>query len=183
MIPIDSYAEFEQLAGGLASLATLIAIVATGAWAYLRFVRQQEHYSHIVFTADINFICKQGGYWIVELISDIENVGKVPHKFKEFEFDLCALLPDDEVKLNDEFGGQAWFPHQLARGSWRNPKYGYFFIAPGTKAKYSYVTRVRDDATAIMLHSWFRYEDRKKAGHAAERTKKLPVSTAGATDG
>lgn len=175
-LSINSYEEFEQFAGGMASIATALAVFVGAIWAYLRFVRQEEKHPYINFTADINFICRQQGFWIVELISVIENKGKVPHKFKVFEFDLNALFPGDQIELNEQFGGQAFFPHEITKGSWKPEKFKYFFISPGTTSKYSFVTRVPDKATAIMLHSWFEYEDRKKAGHTAERTVRLPSS-------
>lgn len=173
-VPIDSYEKFEQFAGGIESIVTVLAVLFGAIWAYRRFVLQEERHPYITFSADINFICRQGKYWIVELISIIENKGKVPHRFKVFDFDLYALLPEDEVEVSEKYGGQAYFPHEIAKGSWKPERFAYFFIAPGAMSKYSFITRVPEKATAIMLHSWFEYQDGRKAGHTAEKTVCLP---------
>ena len=173
--PIDTYEKFGQLAGGIESIITGLGIIFGALWAYRRFIAQEERYPYINFSADINFICRQRGYWIVELISIIENKGKVPHRFRLFDFDLFALFPEDDVKASDDFGGQAYFPHEIVKGSWKPKRFSYFFIAPGATSKYSFVARVPEKASAIMLHSWFEYEDRRKAGHTAEKTVALPA--------
>lgn len=176
-ISIDSYEKFGQLTGGLASIASFLAVVIGAVWAYRRFIRQEENFPYINFTADINFICKQGGYWVVELISTIENKGKVPHRFSEAAFDLNALLPNDAIELNKEFGNQVFFPHEIAKGSWIPTHTAYFFIAPGATSKYSYIASVPEEATAIMFHSWFKYDDRRDVAHAAERTVRVPSTS------
>ena len=173
-VPLDTYEKFGHLASAIQSIFTVLAVVLGAAWAYWRFVRQAERYPYITFSADINFVCRQGGYWIVELISVIENKGKVPHRFSVFDFDLYAIFPDDAVAVNQEFGGQVHFPHEIVKGSWKPERTSNFFIAPGATSKYSFVARVPEAATAIMLHSWFEYDDRRKHGHTAERTVRLP---------
>ena len=45
---------------------------------------------------------------------------------------------------------------------------------PGATSKYSYIARVPDNITAIILHSWFKYEDDRKADHTAEKTARVP---------
>jgi hypothetical protein len=172
--PIDTYEKFAQLAGGIGSIITALAVLAGAIWAYRRFIAQEERYPAITFSADINFVCRQRGYWIIELISIIENKGKVPHKFQRADFDLFALYPADEVDVNDEFGGQAFFPHEILKGTWLPKRFSAFFIAPGASLKYTFVARVPETATAIMLHSWFDYDDRRGVGHAAEKTVALP---------
>lgn len=169
---------FEHAANGISAIVTAVALLVGAVWTYKRFVREEQNHAHISFTADINFICKQRGYWVVELISIVENCGKVTHQFRDFRFDLFALMPEDKVELSSRHGDQAWFRHEVAKGSWRNEKYGSFFIAPGVAAKYSFVTRVPEAASAVMLHSWFKYLDRQDSSHAAERTVRLPEQPA-----
>src|SRR6266404_3639694 len=175
--PIDTYDKFAHLAGGIASVITVLVAIIGAIWAYRRFIAQEERYPAITFSADINFVCRQRGYWIVELISIIENHGKVPHRFQRCNFDLNVLFPEDEVDVKDEFGGQAFFPQEIMKGSWLPKRFEYFFIAPGATSKYTYVARVPDTASAIMLHSWFEYDDRRNAGHSAEKTVALPNNT------
>jgi hypothetical protein len=162
---------FNHLAGGIASLATIVALAVGGYWTYTRFIKQRENYAFIEFTVDINFVGKQGPWWIVELIANLENKGKVQHQFEDLSFDLEALLTTDAVSSSEKFGGQAFFPHVLARGPW--VREGAYFIEPGIRAKYSYVARVPQNASFVMLHGKFTYLN-QGANHSAERTVPVP---------
>jgi len=167
-------ADFNSLAGGFESIATISALLVGAYWTYTRFVRQREDHALVDFTADIEFIGKHDNWWIVELTSNIENKGKVQHRISEFAFDLYAINCSDPIELNEEFGGQVHFPHLVTKGSWMPKKYNSFFIDPGTKAKYSFITRIPTAAQFVIIHSWFSYNERG-ASHAAERTVQVPV--------
>ena len=99
----------------LQSIATVISFIIGGIWVYMKYIRQQEKYPHIEFFADINFVGKQQGFWIVELIASIENKGKVEHKINEFGFDLNALYCEDKIDVSQEWGGQGNFPHLVTK--------------------------------------------------------------------
>ncbi len=165
--------EIEIIFNIATSTATALAVIVGGAWAYFRFRRQRENFPFIDFTADIKFHKKLGAWWIVELITHIENKGKVQHKLDYFMFDLYALNASDEIETNDEIGGQVFFPNKLVESSFLPKKNKYFFIEPGSKNKYSYITRVPIEAEVIILHSWFNYLDGKHS-HTAEVTSKVP---------
>lgn len=57
-----SYAEFDNFAGALSSLATIVALVVGGWWAYGRFVRTRDAWPKLKFSVDIEFVCKQDGF-------------------------------------------------------------------------------------------------------------------------
>jgi hypothetical protein len=166
--------EFNNLAGGVESFATLVALCVGGYWAYTRFIRQRESYAFIEFTVDINFVGRQSGFWIVELIAHLENKGKVQHRFSDLTFHLEALFTSDPVCQNAQFGGQTYFPHEIEKRSWLPS--GSYFIEPGLKAKYSYIAQIPEDASFVMLHGRFTYEN-QPAWHAAERTLSVPRRT------
>jgi hypothetical protein len=69
--------------------------------------------------------------------SVVRTNGKVPHKFNRFNFNLFALFATDDVNISDEFGGQAVFPHEIAKGSWVPKRFSHFFIAPALFATFS----------------------------------------------
>ena len=135
--------DFGHAASGVSAIVTAVALLVGAVWAYMRFVREEQNHSHIAFTADINFICKQQGYWVVELSRLSRTEARLPIDFADFDFDLFALMHEDDVELSAAHGNQAWFRHEVAKGEWRNEKYGHFFIAPGIAAKYSFVTHVQ----------------------------------------
>jgi hypothetical protein len=167
----------EQWASTFESVVTASSFIVGGIWVYMKFIRQQEDYSNIEFSADMNFIGKQADYWIVELIALVENKGKVQHKMEEFNFDLNALLSTDNVEVSNDWGGQVNFPQELAKGSFLPKHSKSFFIGPGVKAKYSYVARIPQDATFLIFHCWFKYIDRKESGHTAEKSVRVPNAT------
>jgi hypothetical protein len=167
-----------HVAGALESLATIAALAIGGWWTYRRFVRQREDRPHVAFTVDAAFIAKQGGYWIVELISRLENKGKVRHQITNFTFDVYALFRNDDVIVSDQFGGQAYFPHLVVRGSWLPTSFGYTFIDPGLSTHYSFLARIPEETTMFVMHSRFDYEHDKEF-HVAEKTFAVPDTLSG----
>ena len=170
---------FKNYAVASQAIATVISFIIGAIWVYMKYIRQQEKYPHIGFTADINFVGKQQGFWIVELIAFIENKGKVQHKINDFAFDLNALYPEDNIDLSQEWGGQVNFPHLVTKGSFLPRRLSFFFIDPGVKAKYSYITRVPQKVSFLILHCWFQYADRRNYGHTAETSIAVPKKDAG----
>jgi len=171
-----TYEEFNHLAGGIESIATVLALAAAGYWAFRRFVKQREDFPYIEFIADIVPIGTQGDWRIVELISYIENKSKVQHRMGDFCFDLFALNAGDEVKISDDFGKQVHFPNKVVRGSWLPEGTDFFFVEPGVRAKYSFIPRVPGQATFVILYSRFNYPD-GETSHSAERTIQFPTQT------
>lgn len=165
-----SLTEFKDWTDILTSTLTSLSILIGGGWVFYRFILQQERYPNINFTTDINVIGKQENYWIIELIALIENKGKAQHKMKEFGFDLNALFTNDKIETNENWGNQVDFPHRLAFGSYLPKHHDFFFIDPGTTAKYSYITKVPEDTSFLILHSNFKYYRRSGYMHTAEKT-------------
>jgi hypothetical protein len=66
------------------------------------------------------------------------------------------------------------FPVTVAKGSFLPARFKFFFIAPGVKAKYSYVARIPAAARLAILHCWFAYEDGRSYSHTAEKTIAIP---------
>lgn len=177
---------------------TSIAIIFGGFWAYFRFIRQRENNALIDFSVDIVFHSFLDDYWLVEIVAFVENKGKVQHKIYKFDFKLEYLEKTDRVistSKEEEERGQVKFKI-LEEGSFMRrkrlkrksltifhnriftpcisiPKKRYFFIEPGLKNKYSYVTKVPSNTDILLLHSWFEYPN-SKHGHIAEVTKKVP---------
>jgi hypothetical protein len=167
--------DFKNVAAIAQSLATAISFAVGGVWIYQRYVRQQERYPHIESAADIVFVGEQSGFWVVELKGILENKGKVQHKISEFEFELSAIFSGDKVETSEVWRGQVDFARNLAKGSFLPPGF-IFFIGPGIKAVYSYITRVPSEATFLIFHCRFKYLDKRNASHTAERTISVPRS-------
>jgi hypothetical protein len=167
--------DWKNLASALQSFATIVSFIIGAIWVYLRFIRQQEKYPNIEFISDIEFIGTQDDWWLVEIIASIDNKGKAQHKMSDFRFDLNALYCDDQVDVSRKWGGQVDFPRLVAEGSFLPKRLDFFFVDPGTKAKYSYVARIPKLATFVILHCWFRYADEGNYRHIAEKTFAVPI--------
>lgn len=152
---------------------TICAIIVGGVWVLFLYKRQRENKPHIEFTTDVTFHKKIGAWWIVELIAYVENKGKVVHKFDNFIFELNSINSQDQIDISDTYGGQVFFPNLLAKGSFLPAHLSYFFIEPGVKGKYSYLTRVPDNAEIILFHAKFIYQNPQNS-HTAEKTLLVP---------
>lgn len=171
-----TFKEFSEFAGGIQSLASVIAIFIGGVWVYFKFIRQQENFSHVQSAAEIVPISKQGDSWIVELIAVLENKGKVTHQFEQFEFDLNGLSKEDAVRSAEQWGGQVDFCRNIAKGSFFPQRMQKFFIGPGVTARYSWIARVPVEMSVINLHCTFAYADRPSSRHTMEATVVLEQS-------
>lgn len=164
--------EAKNLIALIQALGTILLGAAAGLWTWWNFKIRQERYPHIETSADINFIGEHGDSYIVELIAYIENKGSVQHLMTELSFDLFGLKLDDPLTPAQEFGNQIRFPHKLADGAFLPRRSKEFFIDPGVKAKYSYVSKVPKDMAFVILHYWFPYGDERGYSHTAECTMK-----------
>ena len=165
---------WKNLASAVQSFTTALSLIVGGLWVLWSYVLRQERYPNVEFSAALNFVGSQGDWWIVEVIAVVDNKGKVQHRMSELKFDLNALNETDSVCTSEKWGNQVDFPRQIAAGSFLPSRYKFFFIDPGIKAKYSYITRVPKNAHFLLLHCWFKYSDRRKFGHTAEKTVMLP---------
>lgn len=152
------------------SILMSLSILIGGSWVVYRFVLQQERYPNINFTTDVNVIGIQDGHWIIELVAEVENRGKAQHRMKEFGFSLNVMYAHDKVERVEKWGGQVDFPTKYLWGSYLPKHLKFFFIDPGTSAKYSYVTAIPSNVTFALLHSNFIYDNRKGYMHTAEKT-------------
>ena len=167
--------DWEKIAliiNSLSSLATILALIIGGIWAYLRFVRQVEYFPHIEFGVDIQFVGLQNSEWLVELQALINNKGSVRHEIHDFQFDLRYLKKSDKLQDGDEkIGHQTFIPHLLKEESWVE----YItFVDPGNNGRYSYITTIPKDATFLLLHGRFRYKD-ENFFHTADKLIKVPT--------
>lgn len=166
---------FNNFASGLESLATIVSMIIAGFWIHRLYLSQTDNFAHVEAAADIKFIGEQDGKWIVQLVTTLQNKGKVPQTIRDFSFVLDGLLHSDKVAPSEQYGGQAFFPHTLQSGSFLPAHYQSFFIAPGVTATYTFVASVPTEVSFLMLHSRFSYPDRVATSHAAECTVACPA--------
>lgn len=157
----------------LKTVLTCLGILGAGGWALYLYLRQRENHPRVEMSADIVFHKRIHDWWIAELIVYIENKGKVQHRLHNLDFTLDSIEAGDQLQLAQQFGNQAYFPHRIAKGSFKNSEMDYFFLEPGVKGKYSYLTRVSTKTEAVLLHAFFDYPQIDKA-HGTEITAVVP---------
>jgi hypothetical protein len=93
---------FKNVAEGIQSIVTSVALVGGGLWAFWRFVINANK---VDLDIGVNFVRKQGNNWMIECVALVKNPGNVRLDFKEFTYELhYALSSDDFSKQTTEEG-------------------------------------------------------------------------------
>lgn len=154
-------------------IITSISVLIGGIWVYYRFILQRERYPNINFECDVVFIGKQNDEWLIEITATLDNKGKAQHIMDIFTFSLDGIHSNEQFIHLEKWNGQANFPYSIKKGTFLNPHYKYFYIDPGTTAKYSYIIAVPTTFSYLLLHCMFKYKEGNKM-HVAEKTVKVP---------
>jgi hypothetical protein len=156
--------------------ALCLAVMIGGLLAYRRHRARESSYARIETAAEISFIGQQDNFWIVELKAILNNKGKVQRRIHKFRFDLNAIHADDAIDVSKKWGGQVNFANEIAKGSFVPRGYAYCVVGPSVTATYSFVARVPQWATFLILHCWFDYNP--GFTHWMEKAVQVPTSTA-----
>jgi hypothetical protein len=165
-----SIEDWKNLAAAAQSVATIASFIVGGVWVYRKYIRQQEGYPNIEFSADIRLIGVQDGYWIAEIVAIVENKGNAQHRMEDFSFELCGIRRNEPVHIDERWRNQVDFPVPIAKGSFLPKNLRFFFIDPGVTATYSYVARIPVSVSFAIVHCQFPYADNRQFLHVAERT-------------
>jgi hypothetical protein len=153
-----------------------LAMLIGGVVVYRRHRARESSYARIETSAEISFIGQQDNFWIVELKAILNNKGKVQRRIHKFRFDLNAIHADDAIDVSKKWGGQVNFANEIAKGSFVPRGYAYCVVGPDVTATYSFVARVPQWATFLVLHCWFDYNP--GFSHWMEKAVQVPTSTA-----
>ena len=153
-----------------------LAAIVGGLLAYRRYRAKQSVFADIETSAEISFLGQQDNFWIVELKAVLNNKGKAQRKVHKFRFDLHAILADDPIDASKKSGGRVNFGNEIARGSFVPRGYAYCVVGPLVTATYTYVARVPQQATFLILHCRFDYHP--GFSHTMEKAVQVPRSTA-----
>ena len=84
---------FKNVAEGIQSITTSLALFGGGVWAYWRFVLNRESAHKVDLDADVTFVRKQGDNWVIEGVAWVKNPGNVRLDFKEFTMNSTMRCP------------------------------------------------------------------------------------------
>ncbi len=163
-------AHFKDLADGISKYTPVLAVLIGGVWACRRFYRTREGHPKVEFNVDVEFIRRQGGYWIVEAVALMDNKGLVRHKIPRINFSIRYLKADDPVEPDTKFF--VAIPHSAAKGTWLPEGWEYTFVEPGIKTRYTVIARVPVEATTVLIHGKFFY--RNGEDHTADKLLAVP---------
>jgi hypothetical protein len=156
--------------------AFCLAVIVGGLWAYRRYRAKQSSYADIETSAEISFLGQQDSFWIVELKAVLNNKGRAQRKIHKFRFDLHAIHADDPIDASKKSGGRVNFANEVAKGTFVPRGYAYCVVGPMVTATYTYVVRVPDWATFLILHCRFDYHP--GFSHSMEKAVQVPRSAA-----
>lgn len=164
------------------SIITIAAIIIGGIWTYFKFINRREAHPKIIFEVDVRTIGKIGDNWIIELMAILENKGLVRHRIdaSTFTFNIRYLTEKDEIKNEHipQTGNKTYqvnFKNELKlrkdekENKWLADDWNYTFVEPNTIQKYSHVISVNNEIKFLLVHSRFKYADKKLDFHSAEK--------------
>jgi hypothetical protein len=159
---------FKNVAEGIQSIVTSVALIAGGIWAFWRFVLTREGQPLIEPDLDIVFVHKQNGRWIIEIVAILENKGKARLDIKEFVFELRYALPKDHVEGNqvlvpDIFDLKTELnfpPHSELKDAWLKDD-ETIFLEPGVRQRHSVSASLPAEATIALAAIEFWYPNKE----------------------
>ena len=158
-----------SIASLLPSYIQAVAIIATGAWAYRKFIYQRANEPATDIDIDLKFVGIQSGRWIIEITSFLKNQSLVRHRYRDFQVSVRYLLPKDPVKGGrDDIQYQLYFPNSIDDEI--APKKRYFanvdYLNPRQEFRHRYITAVPADATFVWVRCkfFFRLRGAEKEG-------------------
>jgi len=164
-----SVTDFKDIAQGVSAIASTLAIMLGGAWAYWKFSVQREREPRAEFDLTAEFVGKQDDKWLIEVSARLANKGKVRHPMNNATISLRYLRAGDTISESDDprHFRQLAFPHSIGR----RPVWKDSYIDPDLEFRNSYVTWVPANATYVLLLCHFQYGEDE---WPAQRLVKVP---------
>jgi hypothetical protein len=160
--------DFKNLAAGIQSIVTSLALVVGGVWAALRFRRAREGMPLIEPALDVLFVRRQCNRRIIDVVATLENKGKARLEIEKFTFQLRYSLLDDKIAGGTilvpdmpEFEKDLSFPEHLElKQSWLEDD-NTIILEPGIRALHSISTSVPEEATMVLVSIEFAYKGKE----------------------
>ncbi len=147
------------------TLAFSLAFSAmSGVWIAWQFLIKRKGDPGAELQVELEFVGKQDGKWLVEIIALVTNRGFVRHWYQDFRVAVRYLLPNDQIT-----DGDARINYQLCCTRTIDEridgKRRYFanamYIDPRLTFRHSYVTFVPSEATIVWVQCSFQFPGRR----------------------
>lgn len=176
-----NHESFKNVAEGIQSIITSLALVTGGSWALWRFVLNRESAPKIDLDIDLSFVRQQGDSWIVEGVALVKNPGTVRLDFKRFTYELHYALSSDNFgsQTTEEGVAKKGIPTDSFRAMFKESwleDCDYTYLEPGERSRYSFLAFPPANATMLVLLCEF--YDAKEHVESIRKTYPVPAVTA-----
>jgi hypothetical protein len=86
---------------GIASVATVLAIISGGIWAFYKFITLRENKPHIILNSKITSFRISKDFNLIHVDLEINNIGKVLAKIEKIETRLLQVIPVAEKEVEE----------------------------------------------------------------------------------
>jgi hypothetical protein len=140
--------------GQWAAVGTAIVTTFSAAWILFRFLLRREAEPGAELDLDVEFVGRQEGQWLIEVVAKLTNKSSVRHGYREFRVVVRYLLPTDKItdgpdKANYQLLCKNTIDERIAKQT------RYFanaaYIDPGLTFRHSYVTFIPENVTFILV--------------------------------
>ena len=164
--------EWSPLVEFISRTVTVLLAIVGAWWAVEKWRKRDEHFPRVYFEVSVNFLGRQDGQVLVELVATLENKGLVPLEIDNLTFTLRGLKATDALTPGGpEIRGQIQFPRLLQEGTFFSSRWDATFVHPGVKTDYNFVASIPDDVTHVRMQGDFEYSVSGKSHHAAKVLK------------
>ena len=163
-----------------------LAILATGGWAYWKFILQRQREPATDIDIDLRFLGIQDSKWIIEVTSILNNKSLVRHRYRCFQVTVRYLLPDDKIEDGDKT-----IHYQLKAPRSIDERIGgakrYFanvdYLNPKQEFKHRYITAVPAQARFVWVQckflftiTWCKFFFKKTVKMNTQKIFRVPAS-------
>jgi hypothetical protein len=136
----------------------ILALLFAGAWAYRKYFVRREREPRGELKIDLDFVGRQGEYWLVEASAYLENKGFVRYSIRDMRIRFRFLTRNDPVEEGgDGIRHQIIFPHSTDGKGHKRYMEKETYVNPNLHYRYSYITRIPQEATFVMVHCKLKY--------------------------
>ena len=150
----------------------LMAAIAGGYWAFVKWFKRDEHFPRIDFNVNIEVLGQKKAHIVLNIIATLENRGVVPLKIKNFVCKLRGIDRAESLELGgDEIRDQLNFKTKLGERSYLPIQGPYAFVYPGVKTAFPYVTIIPKTIEFVLALSKFEYLANGETHHSGHVMK------------
>jgi hypothetical protein len=132
----------------------VLVTAVSAAWVIWLFIIRREAEPGAELDLNVEFVGRQDGKWLIEVVAKLTNRGAVRHWYRQFRVVVRYLLPGDEIIDGPEkVSYQLFCTRTIDDRVGRQSRYyaNAAYIDPRLTFRHSYVTFVPEEATFVWV--------------------------------